>query len=669
MLRKMMKVGNKMKKRKSAFVTSVDYITLRLMYQSIVNNVYDTIYCWDHSFPSIYGEYIDLKSRLEQLFIHFGTSREMQETIKDRIIACPTLGSGPSIDISDSQIQDMKMHNTIDVWFSNITEGYYDALNEAVLTHMQDHGKAVLEVSCKLGAGTVNYIDFEYNNKIAEKQHQFTYYDIRETVLQFMKQECANAQLQLQTFRMSAPFDETFGLGCAMSSFYKQIQEFYELIFVREKKYFDYHSVKIIADSQLKLRATSVNTVVDEIIALLKQDQTETNHSLTSTQGSITLDQFVDAVKLLAPEMQLSLAEADLNLIDRMFCSKIARYIPYFILDHNECPSAENTSGDLSAADFMEFTQGYVNTSNTRRQIVEQNADNAILSLYQKSIVCRFGLPLDYYCIGEGPALMIIGALASNCVTWKWLLSNLSKQFRIFIWQPRGLEDDLSHKMPEGELFDFRQRALDIQEIMDYEKIDSSYFIGFCSGVCDLLTFHESNHPRVKGMMLINSQYSVVHAPIDVDSNNDHYDMVQAISKGPNLANVMIRMMKKTPHIKVDVPSIPDKQLEKMINFMDPDYADDLQSGLLNPAGIIHYSKIYYKDMDFDFLKLVEPITCPLIILSASNDSMAGCSQAQWLHAKMEGSKYYEIPAANHYTPMHNWEVISRLVRLYFCSH
>ena len=111
------------------------------------------------------------------------------------------------------------------------------------------------------------------------------------------------------------------------------------------------------------------------------------------------------------------------------------------------------------------------------------------------------GFQIFYESRGEGEPLVLIPGFASGAWAWDWQVEDLSKQFRVVTFDPRGISrskiDD--GKSPASSMRDF---AEDILRLLDYLKIERAHLLGASFGGFVAQEFALAFPDRLKKLIL-----------------------------------------------------------------------------------------------------------------------------------------------------------------------
>ena len=109
-------------------------------------------------------------------------------------------------------------------------------------------------------------------------------------------------------------------------------------------------------------------------------------------------------------------------------------------------------------------------------------------------------IKLRYLISGQGPTLIFQPGWMMPADIFKFQLDQLSSYFRVIVLDPRG--QGLSEESPENNYVE--RRARDINELIEFEKIDSFILAGWSLGVPEVLYYVDKfGTEKLKGLVLI----------------------------------------------------------------------------------------------------------------------------------------------------------------------
>lgn len=121
-------------------------------------------------------------------------------------------------------------------------------------------------------------------------------------------------------------------------------------------------------------------------------------------------------------------------------------------------------------------------------------------SFQTKYFTTSDGIKLRYLSSGQGPTLIIQPGWMMPADIFKFQLDQLSSYFRVIVLDPRG--QGLSEDSPDNNYVE--RRARDINELIEFEKIDSFILAGWSLGVPEVLYYVDKfGTEKLKGLVLI----------------------------------------------------------------------------------------------------------------------------------------------------------------------
>lgn len=121
-------------------------------------------------------------------------------------------------------------------------------------------------------------------------------------------------------------------------------------------------------------------------------------------------------------------------------------------------------------------------------------------SFQTKYFTTSDGIKLRYLSSGKGPTLIIQPGWMMPADIFKFQLDQLESYFRVIVLDPRG--QGLSGDSPENNYVE--RRARDIDELIEFEKIDSFILAGWSLGVPEVLYYVDKfRTKKLKGLVLI----------------------------------------------------------------------------------------------------------------------------------------------------------------------
>ncbi|RZJ98745.1 MAG: alpha/beta hydrolase [Flavobacterium sp.] len=146
---------------------------------------------------------------------------------------------------------------------------------------------------------------------------------------------------------------------------------------------------------------------------------------------------------------------------------------------------------------FVVFTSAAFGHQCRNEKTISFFYDNSFQTKY---FTTSDGIKLRYLSSGQGPTLIIQPGWMMPADIFKFQLDHLLNSFRIIVLDPRG--QGLSEDSPDNNYVE--RRARDIDELIEFEKIDSFILAGWSLGVPEVLYYVDKfGTKKLKGLVLI----------------------------------------------------------------------------------------------------------------------------------------------------------------------
>ena len=146
---------------------------------------------------------------------------------------------------------------------------------------------------------------------------------------------------------------------------------------------------------------------------------------------------------------------------------------------------------------FVVFTTAAFGKPWRPEEPISFSDDNSIQTKY---FTTSDGVKLHYLSSGQGLTLIIQPGWMMPADIFKFQLNKLSNSFHVIVLDPRG--QGLSEDSPDNNYVE--RRARDIDELIEFEKIDSFILAGWSLGVPEVLYYVDKfGTKKLKGLVLI----------------------------------------------------------------------------------------------------------------------------------------------------------------------
>lgn len=242
------------------------------------------------------------------------------------------------------------------------------------------------------------------------------------------------------------------------------------------------------------------------------------------------------------------------------------------------------------------------------------------------------GTDLAYVDRGEGPPALLIHGFPLDHALWSAQIERLAPRWRIIAPDLRGFGQSPS----DAEKTTMREFADDLAALLVALEIDEPIVCcGLSMGGYVALQFWRHHPNRLRGLALCNTRAGA-DAPDAAAARYEMADRVLREGSGPLAETMLPRLLGKTTQ------RTQPAWLERLgdgIRASEPrGFAAALRGMADRP----------------DMTAALKQIVCPTLVIAGEEDVVSPPEEMHAMAAAIAGSKYVEIPAAGHLSPLEN---------------
>ncbi len=434
----------------------------------------------------------------------------------------------------------------------------------------------------------------------------------------------------------------------AVDFFINRFLEFKEWIVSRIPEYFNNNVLTIFSDNSYTINISSINTIINEIVNkyLSKKLMTDEITSI-GTSYNMSLNKLITEIDKNESNINIKITDEydKLNEIDLIFHNILSYYFPYLRvinIDKLQTELPEKNS------DNYEVDTNYINNY-VKSKVNFNYKDKKKLKKIKKTIRSKNGKELTYYVSGQGEAILIINAYGVVPDAWDKVISQLSKNYYVIIWQARGIYNKEKPNEDPAYIFGVFEQIEDIEEIVDNEKLKSIHIISWCSGVKSALMYCIKHKETVKSQILLAGEYGPYEG-----SKKHHSKFRENLQLIANIVKDNEKMLDF--YLRIIHNGMFNKPIRKytgenktyIYEVMPEVNRDILLDAFTTKEKMVNFLNMCMEYYKHDITDLLSTVEIPILFISAEYDQIAPYQQSEWAHRLVTNSKYTRLPGATH---------------------
>lgn len=428
--------------------------------------------------------------------------------------------------------------------------------------------------------------------------------------------------------------------------FLATLQAFKSEIEERWPEYFEYQSLRCSIPGDTRLNVISATDAADAMIGIAGQNRSSSSCSRISSASDITFAEFCEWVSA-AYDMSLLPAGhgEELNAVDSAFDQRLAGFYDYLVPAHGSGPAAPYAAAqkifDRDQAEKLLTsirTIGEHDRLETCRRVsdLEHNLQRVSLEVDD--------FDLTYLTGGTGEPLVLLNALGQRSDYWYRLIDKLLAEYRVFIWDPRGVTTP-----PYG--CGLETQISDLYAILQHEQIKTCHLLAWCTGAKVAVDFALQHPPCVASLTLLNSTFKSFAAPDLPQSDFEHNleSLCLAVSKRPELAHSVMKSLSFRGPAR-ELHNLESKELgEAVLAQMNKDLQAHVMAPFQSEMTTLNYAGQLVEFWSHDVLSKAPLVQAPVLLISSEYDQIASPEASARAARLFPQATHIRVPGATHY--------------------
>lgn len=424
------------------------------------------------------------------------------------------------------------------------------------------------------------------------------------------------------------------------------LQTFKSEIEERWPEYFEYQSLRCSIPGDTRLNVISARDAADAMIEIAEQTRASSSCSRISSASDTTFAEFCEWV---SATYQMSVLPAgrseELNAVDSAFDERVAGFYDYLVSAHDAssvvpCAAAKKTLDRHQAEKLLTSirTAGEHDRLETCRRVSDLEHRLRRISLEVDAF------ELTYLTGGTGEPLVLLNALGQRSDCWYRLIDKLLAEYRVFIWEPRGVATP-----PYG--CGLKTQILDLDAILQHEHIETCHLLAWCTGAKVAVEFALQHPTSVVSLTLLNSTFKSFAVPDLPQSDFEHNleSLCVAVSKRPELAHSVMKSLSARGPAR-ELHELESKELgDAVLAQMNKDLQAHTIASFQTETTTLNYARQLVEFWSHDVLSKAPLVQAPVLLISSEYDQIASPEASARAARLFPHATHIRVPGATHY--------------------
>lgn len=555
-------------------------------------------------------------------------------------------------------------HKKISLWHSD-KEVSFDPIYESELIRSNERIMGNMLSLCeKCHVSDINYISSIYAGgdqetgpaDYIEDRHGKTcglFEKIRVANEKFIVEKLKPLDIKVRIYRtplVSRQLSENDRIE-AVDLFVSRFLEFKQWVNSRIPEYFKNNALTVFSDARYMIYTSTTGAVVDEIVENYCRTSTKAVETIqVSHSCHMSLDELIKEIDKNLKDISVKLTDnhEDLNAVDLIFDRILSYHLPHL---RGQKSMRSGLPPKLATNDMKHYdsmVREYI--VNALKTSLNENLQNSpAAEKIKKTILSKNGKELTYYTAGQGEAILIINAYGVITDAWDQIVSELSKDYYVIVWQTRGMYNKEKPNEDPAFVFGVYEQVEDIEEIVEKEELKSCHIISWCSGVKAALIYYQKHKEMVKSQILLAGEYG------PYEGSKKHHSkfrenvqiIAQIVRDNEKMLDFYMRIIHNGMFNK-PIKQYSDENKSYIYEVMPEKHRDILLDAFTSKEKMVNFLNMCMEYYQHDITNLLGTIEIPVLFISAECDQIAPHEQSEWAHRLVLDSNYTCLPGATH---------------------
>jgi pimeloyl-ACP methyl ester carboxylesterase len=266
--------------------------------------------------------------------------------------------------------------------------------------------------------------------------------------------------------------------------------------------------------------------------------------------------------------------------------------------------------------------------------------------LQQRRLASFDGTELCYYTSGSGPAVVLANGLGGPVGSYRHVLAELGRDYKILSWDYRGL---YGSRRPENRrALGMDHHIRDMEFLMAAEGIEEAIVVGWSMGVQVGFEFYRRHPDQVAGLVMLcgvaGAPFRTIRGgplagaviPPLMDIGKRNARTIQSLSRTVGRWRGLVPLMQRAGLVA------PSLDMDVFRDIVEDFAGMDMEV----------YCETLKQLGRHDASDVPRTIRVPTLLIAGDKDLMTPRSVTERIHSEIEDSRLVVVPGGTHYTPV-----------------
>jgi pimeloyl-ACP methyl ester carboxylesterase len=456
-------------------------------------------------------------------------------------------------------------------------------------------------------------------------------------------------------------------LGHPLLLFLAELYRLKSEIQARFSDYFEYQSLRCQAPPDARLSVMHFREAAGMLLTIASSPNSQAGDYRIASRKTIPFDQFCEWVNM-AYDLNLYVGEPEeMNAIDCMFSEQVAALN---IFCSPQAQSREGTDAVSAESGFEHEDFAVAELKSIRRWQSEEADRKLARAAALPGELRRQSVPVDggelvYFTAGSrGSPIVILNALGQGLKYWHRLISELSSEHKVIVWQLRGTTDG-------PQPFLLPEQIKDLETIFFQERVESCHLVAWCTGPKLALEFYLRHPGVVASMVFLNACFRGPGTPPNLLTEYESRvePLFRTLDTRPRMAAaVMNGLRQSAADAKLPSPSEMDSKdlAARVLALMSSDLQPEVIRPFESETSTLNYARQVLDFYSRELALQASHVDVPVLAIGAEYDKITSPELSRIVTKAFPRGRYVELRGGTHYCLYDQAERVFDLIRVFF---
>lgn len=531
--------------------------------------------------------------------------------------------------------------------------------------------KGLISACAAKGAREFNYVRFEEGSNDTElKRNALSCSRVKseEGVTDYLISEwCKSRGIGYRIFHTALLLDNVHSRQAAppFSQFLSVLHSFKAEIEERCPQYFDFHALRCLVQEGAVVNLITAGQASESLLRIARTAGTINSSFSVVNQQDTPVSSLCERIGVAYRLGLLPVKDFDaLNAIDRAFHERTGGGFGSLLGTTPQPGYFQADNAPLDEDTQIAFFESIRRSQDDTAEVHKRSVANLPARLTGKTIAID-GAELNYYVAGRGAQpVVLLNALGQKMECWHRLIDELTENYTVITWEPRGTVSPLPP-------FGLADQVNDLDAILHHEGVEKCHLAGWCTGAKVAIDFYLRRPLMVTSMAFLNSTFKCDGSPEELDSpyERNMESLCRMLVRKPVMAaSVMKNLQSPSERDETELLNGPaNEELSvSVLSLMNVNLRSYVVAPFKTEATTANYAHQLVDFWSHDSRGKAGEVRIPVLLMAAEYDRVASPASSEIAAGLFPNARHVFVQGATHYCLYDRADFVADLLRKFF---